>query len=95
MNNEERYARLIARLSKEYEKKLLYMTRTDHIRSIAINESFLKRQFEIMKILRKNFKETEFAIKIGKYSYPAVISEASRKVLDLYVRGEFDGKDNN
>ena len=82
---------LTAKLSKEYEKKLLYMTRTDHIRSIAINESFLKRQFEIMKILRKNFKETEYAIKIGKYSYPAVIGEANRKVLDLYVRGEFDG----
>lgn len=89
MDKEKTFSQIQARLSRNYEKQMMYLAASDRVKSNPMNEHWLKGRLEKMMQIRKQFEETENMIRTGRLSYPIIISETSRKVFELYVKGEF------
>lgn len=89
MDTDKAFSLIQAKLAKNYEKQIQYLAMSDRIKSAPFDAHWLQDRFERMMSIRKQFEETENMIRIGRLSYPIIISETSRKVLDMYVKGEF------
>lgn len=89
MDKEKMFSQIQARLSRNYEKQMMYLAASDRVKSSPMDAHWLKGRLEKIGQIRKQFEETENMIRIGRWSYPVIISETSRKVFDLYVKGEF------
>lgn len=93
MDKEKMFSQIQARLSRNYEKQMMYLAASDRAKPTPLDGHWLKKQFELMRLIRKNFQECEILIQTGALPYSFIISEAGREVeRKLYTGGEWDGE---
>ena len=86
MNREEMIDQIQARLVKNYERQVRFYTINDHIKSNILDEHWLKRQFKIMDLIRKNYSECAMLFRDGTLPFKYIMSE-SRRTVERHLKG--------
>ena len=74
------FQQIQAKLTRNYQKQVRYYLCEDRLFREPLDEHWIKRQFDIARLIQNNFFECSALIRDGVLPYKFIMSESRRKI---------------